>query len=464
MEAQSESAANSGNSSTGAAGDTDLVSLADLLADQLETWGLNSGLAMWGAGLTMVAGILIVAGAVHLILGKVLIRLIAAVIKKSDFQWDDEFLQSNALKWLSHWIPGLVIYILVRPLLGEELPLLVNLVRGGATVYMIVVGVLALDSILNATRRVLEKFEWSENLPLTSIVQVIKLVIYIGSILMVVATLTGQDLLKVVGGLGIAASILMLVFKDSILGLVAGIQIAANRMVKAGDWVEMPSHSADGDVLNVGLTTVKVQNWDKTITTVPTYAMITESFKNWRGMQEAKGRRIKRALYVDMDSIQLCTEKMLERFRRIEYISEYLEQKKEEIAEWNKTHFVDHSVKVNSRHITNIGTFRAYVLAYLRNHPMVHQEMTLLVRQLPPSEHGLPIEIYCFSSDTNWVAYEGLQSDIFDHLLAIASEFDLRIFQSPSGANVEGLQSSLTKRKSTSRNSRRAETKNENQN
>ena len=232
---------------------------------------------------------------------------------------------------------------------------------------------------------------------------------------------------------------IMLIFKDSILGLVGGIQLSANRMIKVGDWIEMPQRGADGDVLYVGLTTVKVQNWDKTITTIPTYNLITESFKNWRGMSESDGRRIKRAIYIDVNSIRLCNEAMLERFRKIEYISDYIELKQVEIKDWNDTHVVDHGEVVNSRRLTNVGTFRAYIKSYLRNHPHINQKMTLIVRQLPPCENGLPIEIYCFSSDKNWANYEDIQSDIFDHLLAIAREFDLNVFQNPTGSDVRAL-------------------------
>ncbi len=431
------------------------VSLADLIARYLkEDLGLASTLSTWAANLAVVFAILLIAGLVHLAVRKGLIRLLSTLIKRSGVKWDDVFLESNVFKWLTHWVPALVIFVLVRPMLGDGFPVLANVVRGGATVYMIVVGVLALDSLFNAVRKLIKTFEWAADLPITSIVQVIKLIIYIGAVLMVVATVTGQDLLRIIGGMGIAASVLMLVFKDSILGLVAGIQIAANRMVRAGDWIEMPSHGADGDVLAVGLTTVKVQNWDKTITSIPTYALITNAFKNWRGMQEAKGRRIKRALYIDMDSIKLCTPEMLKRFGRIEYIQEYIEAKQAELDEWNSSHFKDTSMKANSRQLTNVGTFRAYMLAYLQNHPRVHQGMTLLVRQLAPGEHGLPIEVYCFSADTAWASYEDLQADIFDHLLAIAPEFDLRIYQNPSGGNVETFATTLTKRQSSRRKPR----------
>ncbi len=231
----------------------------------------------------------------------------------------------------------------------------------------------------------------------------------------------------------------MLVFKDTILGLVAGIQLTANRMVAEGDWIEMPRYGADGSILEVTLTTVKVQNWDKTITTVPTCALISESFKNWSGMQESGGRRIKRALYVDMSSIRFCSEEMIKRFSSIQYISEYVEKKRTELAEHNRTAEVDDSSLANGRRMTNIGTFRAYVEAYLKNHPMVSSEMTFIIRQLAPGEHGLPIEIYVFCKDTRWAHYEAAQADIFDHILAVLPEFDLRVFQSPAGSDFQAF-------------------------
>jgi len=210
-------------------------------------------------------------------------------------------------------------------------------------------------------------------------------------------------------------------------------------MVAKGDWIEMPSHNADGDVIDIALTTVKVQNWDKTITTIPTYALIASPFKNWRGMSESGGRRIKRSINIDTSSIKLCTPEMLERYSKIAYIAEYIERKRQKLAQWNEQHGIDMNDAVNARNLTNVGTFRAYILAYLENHPQINQEMTLLVRQLEPGPDGLPIQIYCFSADKRWTEYERIQADIFDHILAIASEFDLRIFQHPSGGDFRTL-------------------------
>jgi miniconductance mechanosensitive channel len=230
-------------------------------------------------------------------------------------------------------------------------------------------------------------------------------------------------------GLGAVTAILLLLFRDTILGFVAGIQIAANRMVNTGDWISMPKFEADGEVLQVGLTTVKVQNWDKTITTIPTYALIAEPVKNWRGMSESGGRRIKRSINIDVQSVCFCDEQMIEEFAKIRYIKTYIQKKKDELQTFNSEQKIEIQDLVNSRRMTNIGTLRAYIQAYLSNHPKLNQDMTLMVRQLPPSELGLPLEIYCFSADKNWVNYEGIQADIFDHLLAILPVFKLRAYQ-----------------------------------
>ena len=235
------------------------------------------------------------------------------------------------------------------------------------------------------------------------------------------------------------AAVLMLVFKDTILGFVASIQLSANKMVVPGDWIEMPSHNADGDVLDISLNTVKVQNWDKTITTIPTYALVSESFRNWKGMEESGGRRIKRSVTIDMKSIKFCTPEMIKKFKKIQILHDYIEKKEKELNEHNKKYEIDNSVLVNGRRMTNIGVFRAYIVSYLHNHPEINNEMTSMVRQLEPTDKGLPLQIYVFSSDKRWVYYEKIQSDIFDHILAVAPEFDLRVFQNPSGYDVVKL-------------------------
>ena len=237
--------------------------------------------------------------------------------------------------------------------------------------------------------------------------------------------------------MGAMTAILLLVFKDSILGLVASIQLTSNDMVRIGDWIEMPKYGADGDVIDVTLHTVKVQNWDKTITTIPSYALISDSFKNWRGMAESGGRRIKRAIYIDLTSIKFCTSEMLDRFEKFQLITDYIRTRKAEITEYNQEHQVDTSELINGRNLTNVGTFRAYLVAYLHHHPKIHQDLTFLIRHLPPGEQGLPIEIYVFSNDQVWANYEAIQADIFDHIFSVVPMFDLRLFQNPTGADFQ---------------------------
>jgi miniconductance mechanosensitive channel len=255
----------------------------------------------------------------------------------------------------------------------------------------------------------------------------------------IVSILTDKSpwgILSILGGFTV---VLMLVFKDTILGFVASIQLSGHDMVRIGDWIEMPKYGADGDVIDVSIHTVKVRNWDKTITTIPTYGLVTDAFKNWRGMSESGGRRIKRSFYIDMSSIKFCTDEMLERFRKFEFIREYIEQKQKEIDEYNREHAVETSQLINGRRQTNIGVFRAYIIAYLKKHPKIHQGMTFLVRHLEPTPTGLPIQIYVFSSDQAWANYEAIQADIFDHLLAAVPEFELRIFQNPTGHDFAAL-------------------------
>ena len=266
-----------------------------------------------------------------------------------------------------------------------------------------------------------------------------KLIAYFVGIIVIISLVIGESPLKLFAGLGAMTAVLMLIFKDPILGFVAGIQLSSNNMVGIGDWVDIPQHNASGDILEIGLTTVKVQNFDNTITTVPTQSLINESFKNWRGMQESGGRRIKRSIFLDVNTISFCDQERLERYAKIDYIQDYINAKRAELEEYNASHANAQVSIANGRRITNIGTFRAYILAYLQNHPQINQRLTLLVRQLAPSDAGLPLEIYAFSKEKNWHIYETIQADIFDHLLAVAQEFDLKIFQKPSGSDFNNI-------------------------
>jgi len=273
----------------------------------------------------------------------------------------------------------------------------------------------------------------NKKLPIKSINQLVKLFVFLIVAVISISTLLGKSPLYFLSGLGAMTAVLLLVFKDTILGFVAGVQLAANQMVSRGDWIEMPKYGADGEVLEVALTTVQVQNWDKTITMIPTYALISDSFKNWRGMEQAGGRRIKRSIRLDVNSIHFMDQSLIQHLMKIDSISDYLTSKQVEINEQNQTLTSDLTINANGRKLTNVGTFRAYLEYFLKNHPKVSQEMTLIVRQLPADENGLPIELYLFCSDIRWAAYEAIQADLFDHIYAVLPEFNLRAFQSPSG-------------------------------
>ncbi len=412
--------------------------MVSFLIEQFVGYGATSESAALFARGVLIVFVLVLSLAAKRIAQRILLSAVAHLISHTETGWDDALLKAHFFTRLAHLVPALVIYLL-SPLLFEGFDRLISLATNGAMIYMIAAGIFAVDAFLNGAADIYESYEISKEIPSKVFVQVLKIIVIFVGLIFIVSIVLGKTPLYLFSGLGAITAILMLIFKDAILGFVAGIQLTANRMVSVGDWIEMPKYGADGDVIEVALTTVKVRNWDKTITTIPTYALISESFKNWRGMSEAGGRRIKRALFFDLNSIRFCTEEMLGRFRHIQFITDYIEKKSKEIPEYNLVHRVNNASLVNGRRVTNIGTFRAYTLAYLRNHPKIHQDMTLLVRQLAPTEHGLPIEFYIFSKDIVWANYEAIQADIFDHLIAAVPEFDLKLYQNPSGSDILSL-------------------------
>ena len=406
----------------------------------LRDWLIGQGLSPAVAALaTLAVDVVLVAVLAYvadIVTRRFVVRYVRSLASRSFTHWDDHVARHQVLARLAHVAPAVVVYYLALPVLGDY-PELRAVVRQLSLIYMIAIAALAVDGALNAVADVVKATERARGLPVTGAAQVAKLLLYGVAAISVLSLVLNRSPLLMLSGLGAASAVLMLIFRDAILGFVAGIQLTLNDMVHRGDWIEMPSHGADGDVIEVGLTTVKVQNFDKTILTIPTYALISESFKNWRGMSESGGRRIKRAISIDMNSVRFCTEEMLARYTRIRYIAAYVEKKRAEMDNWNAEQGIDRADYANGRRLTNLGTLRAYIVAYLHHHPMVHDDMTFLIRQLDPTEHGLPIEIFVFSRDQDWVRYEAIQADIFDHLLAIVPEFDLRVFQNPSGAAVE---------------------------
>ncbi|MEP0174206.1 MAG: mechanosensitive ion channel domain-containing protein [Paraglaciecola sp.] len=401
--------------------------LSQKLLSLIEYFGFHVSEQSWVFQVTALVAILLLAWTSNWLTKSILHSRIRKIISKSKNTFDDELHKHNFFRRIGHIVPAILLYLLSSLLIDNVL--LLTFLQKSAVVYVLVASVLAASAILNTVEDTYNASNLAKKAPITGFIQVGKLFIIVVAALLIISNLLDKSPLLLISGLGAVTAILLLLFRDTILGFVAGIQIAANRMVNTGDWIEMPKYGADGDVLQVGLTTVKVQNWDKTISTIPTYALITDSVKNWRGMSESGGRRIKRSVYIDIQSIKFCDQEMLQEFSNIRYIKAYIQHKLEELQAFHKAQNIDTEDLVNSRRLTNIGTLRAYMRAYLQNHPMINKEMTLIVRQMPATELGVPIEIYCFCADKKWQNYEGIQSDIFDHLLAILPTFKLRAYQ-----------------------------------
>lgn len=360
---------------------------------------------------------------------------------------DMSYLDGALIKRLNRRLAALtlpLLLVLVAPLVFAEFPQLHRLITTFCELYLLLTIARLLSTALSLAELLLGRRASANRLPLRGITQAAKLTVAIISLVMAISVLFEKSPLYILSGVGALTAVILLIFKDALLGFVGGLQLAANDMVRTGDWIEMPKYGADGDVIEVGLTTVKVRNWDKTITTVPTYALVTDAFKNWRGMTESGGRRIKRAVHIDIQSIRFLTDDDMTNLSHLQPLRPYLAQKKQELhddaQQW------DGEAIVNRRRLTNIGTFRAYLERYLAQLPLVNHDMTLLVRQLPPQAEGLPIEIYLFCRDTRWGVYEQFQADIFDHIFAILPTFGLRAFQAPSGQDLQQLASTLGNR------------------
>lgn len=362
---------------------------------------------------------------------KFILQWIYAFFRRTPTKWDQFFFEQGVFDTTALIIPSIIMF--------RVLPFLQVLSLGVTKVLQ--VGVLiviasSLDRLLKAGLKAYNSFPISDRMPIKGYVQILQIALWIFSGTAILSLLIGQSPWILISGLGALSAVLLLVFQDTILSFIAGMQLTLNDHVRVGDWIEMPAYGADGDVEEVALHTIKVRNWDKSITTIPTHKLVGDSFKNWRGMFESGGRRIKRSILIDQTSVRFLDEKLLESLEKIQLLQDYLAAKKEEIAEYNRVHNIDDSSLVNGRHLTNLGTFRAYLTEYLRSHPGINSDMILMVRQLQPTTNGLPMEIYVFTASVAWVVHEGVQADIFDHILAIISEFDLRVFQNPAGHDL----------------------------
>jgi miniconductance mechanosensitive channel len=385
-----------------------------------------------GAAILAVALIAYIA---NFIVKRIIVRVMIGVVRRTKVDWDDPLADRGVFTKLSHLAPALVIGAMA-PAVFSGSQILITIAKRATDVYMLIIGIMVINAFLDAINDVYQKFEVSKRVPIRTYTQVIKIGLTVAALIFALSIVMDKEPWVFLSGIGALTAVLLLVFKDTLLGFVASIQLVAHGMVRPGDWIEMPKYGADGDVMEITLNTVKVQNFDKTITTIPTYALISDSFKNWRGMSESGGRRIKRSIHIDVNSIQFSTPEMVEKFSKIEVLRDYIERKQQELRDHNEQKGIDESVLVNGRRMTNVGTFRAYLIEYLRRHPKIHNEMTFLVRQLQPTDKGLPIELYVFSNDKRWVQYEDVQADIFDHIFASLPEFGLRPFQSATGHDI----------------------------
>ncbi|WP_439184367.1 mechanosensitive ion channel family protein [Carboxylicivirga taeanensis] len=389
---------------------------------------------------------LVVIWLINTLVKRFILSFAERVIRRTKSKYDDLLIKRHVLKRLVNIIPAMFIYYMLSVIFQPFPDLhIVALLQKVVSSTILLIILWSLSALLGVVNDIYNTFPYSKDRPIRGVIQIIEIAASFITGLVIVSILFEIDITKIVTGLGATAAVLLLVFKDTILGFVAGIQLSANKMVSAGDWITMPSYKADGTVLDITLNTVKVQNWDQTITTIPTYKLVEDSFINWKGMEHSGGRRIKRSINIDVASVKFCTAEMIERFKKIRLLKNYIIQKEEELLEYNaqkEGESISESL-ANGRRLTNIGVFRRYLQEYLAEHPMINKDMIYMVRQLQPTEKGQPIEIYAFSKNQEWVSYETIQADIFDHVLAVVGEFELRIYQLPSGADLHNTGKSI---------------------
>jgi miniconductance mechanosensitive channel len=414
----------------------------------IETWiawynellsgtGMSEGLVVFIENATVIVVTVLLAILADYIVKRIIISSLDRLVKRSKNDWDDVFVEQKVFNRLAHLAPAIIVFYALNYIFDAEN--LVNFLGNLTQSYMVIVVLLVIDAVLNALHEIYHRLPISQGRNIKGYVQVVKIIFYFAAIIAIISIFTGEPPNTLLTGLGAMAAVLMLVFKDTILGFVASIQLSANKMVNVGDWISMPKYNADGDVIDISLNTVKVQNWDKTIATIPTYALVSESFNNWKGMEQSGGRRIKRSLNIDMNSVTFLDDSQIKKFRKYHLLKDYVNKKEKEITEFNKSLELEEGTVTNGRKMTNLGTFRKYLEEYLHHHPLIHKDMTFLVRHLQPTDKGLPVEIYVFSKDQAWANYEAIQADIFDHVLAILPEFDLRVFQNPTGNDFQKL-------------------------
>lgn len=408
------------------------------LGKKLVSMGVSEGNTSWLKALIFFGITLILSWFLWWVTRKILLTLINRLSDRTTAVWDDIMVKHHVFARFAHLVPAFFFgyaTLFTFKDYSDWIPTIYHLIN----LLVILIVMRGMAALINSFAEILQQKPGLRDKPMGSYAQLAKLILYLICGVLMISVLFNKSPLYFFSAMGAMTAVLLLIFKDTLLGFVASIQIAANDMVRVGDWVTMDKYGADGDVMEINLTTVKVRNFDNTITTIPTYAFIADSFRNWRGMQESDGRRIKRAIKINIASIKFCTPEMIERYKKFQVVREYVKERQDEIESWNSEHHIDKNELLNGRHMTNLGVFRAYLTSYLKGNPHINQDMTLMVRQLEPTETGIPIEVYVFSKDKNWVAYEHIISDIFDHVLAAVPGFDLSIFQSPSGADFQEL-------------------------
>ena len=385
------------------------------IAILLQNIGIEKNDISWGTQITLFVAALVITFLCTKLFRHIVIPIIHKITARTKAKWDDYLFNTEMMKAFSRMIPPIMLYTLL-PFAFDQSPKLLDFTLKVCLIYLDIVTILLVGTFLNSLYNISSEHEKLRNRPLKGIYQMIKLITITIGIIILISILMDQNPTSILAGLGASAAVLMLIFKDSILGLVAGVQLSANDMLRPGDWITMAKYGADGYVIEVSLTTVKVQNFDKTITTIPPYALVSDSFQNWRGMRETGGRRIKRSINIDMNTVHFCTP--------------------EEIQGFIDKGLIDKKTNTNGKTV-NLAIFRNYILNYLNNHPKVNKDLMIMVRQMQPASEGMPLEIYCFSDTPDWIPYEALQSEIFEHVMAMVQEFTLRIFQRPAGTDFK---------------------------
>lgn len=390
----------------------------------------------WAKDLSQGIGIitlLVVSFLLFFVVKFILKKFVGNFIRKTKFKYDDYFLGKKLERRIAFLVPVYMIEGLIYAV-APDLDMLDGFIYALARIGEITTFTGIIISITDSISDIYNSFDVSKNKPMKGFMQVAKIIAIMVCVLLIIGVLINKDMKDLFIGLGTLSAVLMLVFKDPILGFVGGIQLTSNDMVRIGDWIV--KGEADGNVIDVGLTTVKVKNWDNTIATIPTYTLISDPFINWRGMTESGGRRISRSVIIDIDTIKFCTPEMLEKYKKFQLVTKYITDKEAEIAEYNKENNIDTSTLVNGRRQTNLGIFRAYLQEYIKQNPNLNHDLTMLVRQKDPTEFGVPLQIYCFSAKTDWISYEAIQNDIFDHIYAVVKQFDLKVYQRPSSYSL----------------------------